>query len=508
MRALAPLVLSSLLLAQPPPDKLSLAVNDADLRDILRAATSGTDVNLIFDPGLETRVQGLDLKDMSLDELLGQVLPGLGLGYDRDGRNLHIHKLDAGMRFYHVELLAAARTGAKSFAVNASGQVMQAGGGSGGASSSAYTSSVQMAHASDPWADVESGLVLMVFGKPMAQGPATGIGSRSYAADGKTLLIQPNSGLVGVGADPATQARVEAYLREQRQRTQRQVLLEARIVEVTLNNDSQMGVDWNGLLSTNGNQPSASFSTGAALNPALAPASQGVLTILAQSGRVQATLSALAKDNQVKVLSAPRLSTLNNQKAILRVVREDAYSMPSSQITPGTAAGGAVATGQIQPLIVPVGIILDIQPEIGDDGVITLAVNPSISEVVQEKTFAVPNLDGAVQATTTLPVVDRRDLDTVVRIRSGETLVLAGIISTREFTENRGVPWLRSVPLIGQLFSRNEKTRTRTELAIFITPTLMEDAAQIRAEKESAEKRLSASGAQVQPPAPEFRPRP
>ena len=440
---------------------------------------------------------------MSLDELLDQVLPQLGLACTRQGRNLLIRKPDPGVRFYHVDQLAMARSGTKAFSVNGSGQPIQGGGNGGGGSQPAYTSSVQMGTASDSWAELESALVLLVFGKPMPQAPANPgsapAGSRSYASEGRSLLIQSNSGVVMVGAEPIIQARVEAYLKETRQRTQRQVLLEAKIVEVTLGNDSQTGVDWNGLLSTNGSTAPSAFSSGLVSNPNLGAAS-GLLTVVAQSGRVQATLTALAKDNQLKVLSAPRLSTLNNQKAILRVVREDAYATPSSQITPGTAAGGAVATGSLNPLIVPVGIVLDLQAQIGDDGVITLAVNPSISDVASVKTFAVPNAGGGLTTPASLPVVDRRDLDTVVRIRSGETLVLAGIIQTKETTENRGVPWIRNIPLLGRLFAKDEKSKTRTELAIFISPTLMEEPSQIQAARMDAEQRLLGAGGLVAPP--------
>jgi MSHA type pilus biogenesis protein MshL len=393
--------------------------------------------------------------------------------------------------------------------VNGSGQVLQSG-AAGAGNPSAYTSSVQMGETADPWADLESGLMLLVFGRTLetkAAAPGTAPGSKSFAADGKSLLIQPNSGVVGVGADPGIQKQVAAYLKDAKQRTQRQVLLEARIVEVTLGNDSQMGVDWNGLLSTNGRPSSASLATGGTLNSNVNPA-QGLLKIVAQNRRVQATLTALARDNRLKVLSAPRLATLNNQKAILRVVREEAYSLPSSQITPGTAAGGAVATGSIQPLIVPVGIILDILPQIGDDGVITLAVNPSISEIAEQRSFQLPNPGGvaADQVTATLPVVDRRDLDAVVRIRSGETMVLAGIIRSKETTDNRGVPWVRNIPLLGKLFSKTEKSLSRTELAIFITPTLMEETSQVEGERLGAERRLGTAGADRYPPDPKPEP--
>lgn len=488
-----------------PPERLTISVNEADLKDVLRAATADTDLNLVFEPGLETGVQGLNLKAMSLEDLLEQVLPRLGLSAAREGRNLFIQRSDTGLRFYHVDQLAMQRTGAKSFQVNASGQVTQ---GQGAAANSAYTSSVQLGSASDPWGDVESGLMLLVFGRSVERQAATGQagaapGSRGYSADGKNLLIQPNSGLVAVNADPATHKRVEAFLKETRQRTQRQVLLEARIVEVTLGADSQMGVDWNGLLSGAGNVASSSFQTGATGNPNVA-AGQGLLKLVAQNRRVEATLTALARDNRLSVLSAPRLATLNNQKAILRVVREEAYALPSSQITPGAAGGAAVATAQISPLIVPVGIVLDIQTQIGDDGIITLSVNPSISEIAEVRTFSVPSPQPNAPAlvATSLPVVDRRDLDAVVRIRSGETLVLAGIIRRKDGADNRGVPWVRKIPFLGALFSKNEKTSARTELAIFITPTLMEDPGQVRTVRQAVETRLGTAGADVDPPPP------
>ena len=498
---IAGLLLLLRLLALVPPgpllagERMNITVGDADLKDLLRAASADTDLNLIFEPGLDTHVQGLTLKAMTLDEILDGVLPRLGLRCVRQGRNLYIQKTESEFHYSHVDQLAMARNGSKSFQVNGSSQGMQGQGSAGGSagaggSSSAYTSSLQMGQNLDPWADLETGLRLLIFGTTAAASQATAApGSRSYASDGRTLLIQPNQGLVGVGADAATQALVAAYLQETRQRSQRQVLLEARIVEVNLDNDSQLGVDWNGLLNGGINPAGSFFHSGPTLNSNV-NASQGLLQLVAQQGRVQATLQALARDNRLKVLSSPRLSTLNNQKAILRVVTEQAYALPSSQITPGTAAGGAVATSQSTPLIVPVGIVLDIQPEIGDDGIITLEVSPSISELNSEKPFPAP---GAGGASFTLPVIDRRDLDAVVRVASGETLVLAGIIITKESDDNRGVPWLRTIPLLGSLFSKSEKIRSRTELAIFITPTLMDDSAQIQAVRQGAEMGLGAA---------------
>lgn len=498
--ALAPALAAA---APDPPGRMTITVNQADLKDVLRAATADTDLNLVFEPGLDLGVQGLNLKSMTLDEILDTVLPRLGLACTREGRSLYVHTAESSLRFYHVDLLAMTRAGSKSYQVNESGQVV-AGGGAGG-SASAYTSSIQAGQSSDPWAELEGGLMLLVFGKdperaaagvPGANGsanPGGGSGGvRGHAAGGRTLLIQPGAGLVAVGADAATQRRVEAYLRETRQRSQRQVQLEARIVEVTLGDDDQLGVNWDGLLQSNGNPSGFHFNPGGVNNGNLNSGTQGLMTLVAQRGRVEATLTALARTTRLKVLSAPRLSTLNNQKAILRVVTDQVYALFGSQITPGAAGGSPVAAAQVSPMVVPVGIVLDILPEVGDDGAITLSVSPSITEVSSEKTIPGPRpqANAPSLADTTLPVVDRRDLDAVVRVRSGETLVLAGILRTRETADNRGVPWLRRIPILGALFARDEKSSVRTELAIFITPTLLDDPGQVAADAGGTEGRL------------------
>jgi len=283
--------------AQDAPGRIHLAANDADLKDLLRAATQGTRLNLVFEPGLDTRVHGLNLRGVSLDELLEQVLPCLGFACERQGRTLLVRKAAGTMRFYRVEQLAMTREGSKSFQVNASGQTIQLSGSSGGGSAnqSAYTSSVKMVQVHDLWADLEAGLQLLVFGQPIgpsgsqpvgqpmaSQTKAGPPGSRSFMRDGKRLLIQANPGIVAVEADPATQARVAAYLEELRQRIGRQVLLEARIVEVKLSEDSQIGVDWSGVLAPGQSATGSLFQSGVGLAE-----NQGLVRIVARHAQVQ-----------------------------------------------------------------------------------------------------------------------------------------------------------------------------------------------------------------------------
>jgi MSHA biogenesis protein MshL len=517
--------------------RVSLSVRDADLKDLLRAAAEDTNYNLSFEADIETRIKGLDLKGVTLQEILDQVLPNLGLGYVKTGRTIHIQKSEGGLRFFQVDHLAMRRMGSKSFMVNASGQLIQStsggsgsgsgsggggtsggsGGGSGGGdesgSSSAYTSSLNTGNGFDPWDELRSGLTTLIFGEAM-ESPETnsdsgetvkGPTSLAYSRNGKTLMIHPDSGLVVVGADPGTHKRVDSYLQELRRRNRRQVLLEARIVEVTLGNDSQIGVDWNGLLSKGGASGGSgtdirgTFATGGTNNSSVDASTEGLAKLVVQNARISATLSALAREGRLQVLSAPRISTLNNQKAILRVVREEAFFLQTSQTTGTGGAGGFSTTVNITPMVVPVGIVLDILPQISDDNSVTLSVNPSISEIVTVRSLVIQGVGNSGGASATLPVVDRRDLDAVVRLRSGETLVLAGIIRTKEGVDDRGVPWLRKVPFLGNFFTKKEKTKLHTELAIFITPTLVEDSEQIATQRDTSEKRLEKAGADLKP---------
>jgi MSHA biogenesis protein MshL len=527
MKRLVPFVLPIVLLgapADPPakadaPERISLSVHDADWKDVLRAALEHTDLNLSFDPDLDTRVEGLDLKGVTLQELLDEILPAYNLSYVRNGRSLHIMKSDTGLRFYQVDTLSMRRVGTKEFSVNSSGQVIQATGGQGGsggggqatANNSAYTSTLQTSNGSDPWQELQVGLASLVYGEPSLPTAAAsknpgGPQPVAYNKAGKTLLINPNSGIITVGADLGTQHRVERYLAEMQRRNRRQVLLEAKIVEVTLSSDSQMGVNWsNALLSPGassggvGTNVAGSFTPGTVLNPNVLPATGGAMALVVSNARFTATLSALASDGKLKVLSSPRLTALNNQKAILRVVQEQAYFLSNSTTTGAGSTSGVLSTSvNITPVIVPIGIVLDIQPQIGDDGGIILAVNPSVSDVASVASFTSGSAATGM-ASANLPVVNRRDLDTVAHLWSGETLILAGIIKTTENDTDRGVPWLRNIPFLGALFTQREKSKSQTELAIFITATLMEDGIQIDEEHRHAADRVKKAGVELDP---------
>jgi MSHA biogenesis protein MshL len=207
-------------------------------------------------------------------------------------------------------------------------------------------------------------------------------------------------------------------------------------------------------------------STGSTIDQNL-NSSLGQVQYAISNGKVGMVMDALSRQGQVRVLSSPHISALNNQKAVIRVVREEVFFTQTSMVS--QSVGPTVTTENISNQIVPIGVVLDIIPQISSDGEITLSINPSISELVEIKTFTSSSGD----ALSTQPVIDRRDFDTVAKVHSGQTVLIAGIIRELKSEDVRGVPWLMNIPLLGNMFRRTEQSSQKTELVIFITPTLI-----------------------------------
>jgi MSHA biogenesis protein MshL len=236
-----------------------------------------------------------------------------------------------------------------------------------------------------------------------------------------------------------------------------------------------MGIDWGtmmnrgkyyGTLDSKRTLSSPAFSFNPeGVNEQSLTSTYGVFQMAFSNNMVDFVLDSLSRQGNVKVLASPRISTLNNEKAVIRVVREEAFFSLQTEVSQST--GGNVTAPTINVQIVPVGIVMDIVPQISASGEIVLSINPDISELLEVKKFEVQG------AMAMQPVIDRRSIDTVARMRDGETLVIAGILKERKSEVVRGVPFLYKLPLIGNLFRRTEQVIDRTELVILITPRIV-----------------------------------
>jgi MSHA type pilus biogenesis protein MshL len=479
--------------------RFTLNVKDVNLREALLLLNRNSAYSLIMEPGIDTAIPVLDLKNVTMAEALQSILPGLGLEYRLEGNVLKVNKLRMQTRLFNMDYIAASRSGKRDMRMSSrseSGGSGSSGGnggsgsasgggssGSSGGSSSENQSTVITTNTSEVWTDLRLGLENIIFSGDMPgtaarqedKGPVT---TTSRDASGRRLLINPQAGVIMIQAESSILDEAAGYIEAVEGSIQRQVLIEARVVEVSLSKDHQMGIDWAAILNpassfagqnTNSlgvTNPSIGFNSGSALNQNV-NGSVGSFLYSISNGKVGMTINALSRQGQVRVLSSPHISAMNNQKAVIRVVREEVFFTQTSLSS--QSVGSTLTTENIENQIVPIGVVLDIIPQIAANGEITLSINPSISELVEIRSFS----SKGGTATSTQPVIDRRDLDTVAKVHSGETVLIAGIMRERKGEDLRGVPWLMNLPFVGNVFRRTEQTSSRTELVIFITPTLI-----------------------------------
>ena len=182
-----------------------------------------------------------------------------------------------------------------------------------------------------------------------------------------------------------------------------------------------------------------------------------------------ALLDAMAQQGQINVLSSPKISTLNNQKAVIKVGRDEVFFEPEYNIERDELTGTtrSVLTG-VTPQTVTVGVVLDVTPQIDADGTITMHIHPSVTNLVKVANFSVK---GEVYATA--PVIDVRETDTVVRARDGQAIIIAGMMQDKKKETVTKVPFLGDIPWLGPLFRRTEREKQKTELVIVLTPTVL-----------------------------------
>ena len=278
----------------------------------------------------------------------------------------------------------------------------------------------------------------------------------------------------GFGSGKLTCHRlVQQYLDRVMQSVQRQVMIEATIVEVNLKDQYHAGIDWNRVLqgatgwgiTTLGG---VSGSTSNALAGSLAPFVQATYT---GSNGFSAAINLLESYGKTKVLSSPKLIALNNQTALLKVVNNLVYFSITAN-TVASANAPAVTTFTTTPQTIPVGVVMTVLPQINENGMVTLTVRPTISRQVGEVTDPNPSLIN-VNVTNQIPVIQVREMESMLEVRSGQTVILGGMIEDDTDNARDGLPVLSRPEGIGAIFGQQEHVNSQTELVIFLRPTIV-----------------------------------
>jgi MSHA biogenesis protein MshL len=258
---------------------------------------------------------------------------------------------------------------------------------------------------------------------------------------------------------PKTLREVERFLNKVEEVVQRQVFIEARVIEVKLNDTFQLGIDWRLIPNL------TSLGFGGFFRQSLTST-----TTYAANNNVQVgvgnvdfngLIDALSTQGKVDIISSPRVSALNNQKAIIKAATEDVYF----DVT--TAAGTPPIT-TATPKYITIGLILDVTPQIDDDGTIIMDIHPSVTERIGDAKF---RTTGVIDPQTA-PIISVRETQTIVRVREGQTILIAGLMQTKEKEDLSGVPCLMNIPVAGEAFRQTRRDKTKYEIVILITPTV------------------------------------
>jgi MSHA biogenesis protein MshL len=312
--------------------------------------------------------------------------------------------------------------------------------------------------------------------------------------DGRSVVVNPQSGVVAVRATPKEHRDVASYLRQVQQVVTRQVVLEAKILEVELSDGFQAGVNW-AIVGKDGgktifggqngpqqgwtgnllDQPSGrtNVQPGNPITGLVSDTVRGAFTLAVDAADFNVFIEALKTQGATRVLSSPRVATLNNQKAVIKAGSDEFFV---TNVQSNTVVGTASATNrdvELTPFFS--GIALDVTPQIAADGAVILHIHPTVSDVTEKiKSLTVAG------STDELPLAfsEVRESDSVVKARSGQVIVIGGLMRTSRKRRDFRTPLLGDVPVLGNLFRSQRTTETKTELVILLRPVVVDDDAQ------------------------------
>ena len=497
----------------PPPPTYTVVVNDVPVKELLFSIARDTKYNIDLYPGITGRVS-LNAVNEPLPAILDRIAEQADLRVKLTGRNISILPDTPYVRTYTVNYVNMTRSTSSQIGVAA--QIAATGGGtdqgtSGGGGGGGNSSSTTVTSTTDDdfWAiltknirdilaasraaretveqrkaraeaerDLQSQRVAQAEAVSKAGAGADKLFNTAFKSGAGSLVgkddvvVNPMAGTVTVLGTQKEQHLVQQYLDQVSAAVQRQVLIEATIVEVSLKNQYRAGINWNSLVQgLNGWAVNTTANATSALANTLTPFA--TISYTNKNWNFQALLGLLESYGKTKVLSSPKLMALNNQTALLKVVDNLVYFTIQGTTT-STVNVGTTATFTTTPHTVPVGVVMSVTPQINENGVITLTVRPTITRVVSYVNDPNPTL-AQDHIQSQIPVIQAREMESMLQVRSGQTVVLGGLIQDDTSQARDGLPVLSRPSGVGALFGEHERADTQTELVIFLRPTAINE---------------------------------
>ena len=517
----------------PPPQpkaaevKYSIVVNEVPVRDVLFAIAKDTNVNIDIHPGIEGRVT-LNAIDQTLKQILTRISKQADIRFETDGPNIVVMPDSPYLKLYKVDYVNMTRdtTGTVGIQSQVVGPGGQAGTASAGGAQNSSLLKIDNTAKNRFWETLEKNIkdMLRETDKLLPEGSSEtfvqGRGSQQTAStqtqrntqartsttttatprtqtvspgasdvqqtserveqhltfrEAASVIVNAETGTISIRATSRQHEKISEFLEQIAGSAKRQVLIEATVVEVILNDNYQSGVDWSALgIQGLGYSFQQSF-TGANLSRSPFFSAQYHNPNAAAGGSISSTLKLLDSFGTTRVLSSPKIMALNNQTAVLKVVENTVYFTVQSTITAGQSGQASLITYSSTHNVVPVGFVMSVTPQISEGDVVVLNVRPSVSRIVDYVNDPNPDLARA-GVISRIPQIQTREFESLMRVASGQTAILGGLMQDSFKTSRDGLPILSRIPIFGDAVSYRDDKGYKSELVIFLRPIVIKEA--------------------------------
>lgn len=455
-----------------PTRRFRVQAENVDAKEFFASLLNETSYGIVVHPDVAGTIS-LDLQNVTIGEVLNAISSIYGYDIQQKGKIFYVYPAGVRTETFSVDYLLVKRSGVASLNITTGGVSSKSDDSDSDSNSDSSSSSSNSSDdsSSDKSFDSDSGTSVITstandFWTSLEKAITNFIGK----GNGKSVIVSPEAGLVVVSANPSELKAVKTFLDSAQQRLTRQILLEAKVLEVRLADEFQAGIDWSILGSSkhwrsdkehNGDWSSYVGRTGVL---------DGITHIVFRDSEhfnLGVAVELLQTQGDVSILSSPRITTSNNQKAVIKV-GEDEYFVTKFETSTVTSASATTSSPSVEYTPFFSGVSLDVTPQIKDDGSVLMHIHPAVIKV-EEQTKSVVYGDEQMLA---MPMAKStiRETDTVVQANSGDVIVIGGLIEERKVDETSKVPLLGDIPYIGNLFKSTDKVTEKVELVILIRP--------------------------------------
>lgn len=502
----------------PKAETYSVTVHKVPVQSLLFALARDAKLNIDIHPDIEGYVT-LNALDQTLPQLLNRISRQVDMRYELDGPNLAVLPDAPFLRNYRVDYVNISRDSSSNVSIatqissTGTDNGIGAGGGGGGGGNNNSTTSVSNKSNNRFWETLvqnikdtlrETDKILPdgdAPAEPDAAAPspgAAGVPARGAAPKAGTtpprrntyreaasVIANPETGLIAVRATSRQHEKIQEFLDLVMSSAKRQVLIEATVVEVQLSDQYQQGINWSRVGTYGGSPASMTETIGGSSNlpsGVITGTTPGLLTLryanpTSSLGNIAATIQLLESFGKVKVLSSPKISVLNNQTALLKVVDNRVYFTFSSVTTSGQVGIAPLTTYTSEVHTVPVGFVMSVTPQIAESDEVTLNVRPTISRIIGYVQDPNPALTTAsTPVVSNVPVIQTREMESVLKVSSGQIAVMGGLMQDSINNAKDAIPGVNNVPLLSDVLAYRNENASKTELVIFMRPVVVKDA--------------------------------